>query len=127
MRGTQWGIVAGLIVIGAFLLFIFRILKVGMYASHNFEKFICLGAAMVLGIHFLLNAGSAIGIFPVVGVPFSFLSYGGSNMVTTLMAMGILLNISTYQQVNTPPLMSRHGKREEKKLKQMTLQIGRKL
>ena len=86
----EWGILAGLIVIGAFLMFIFRILKVGMYAQHNFEKFICLGAAMVLGIHFLLNAGSAIGIFPVVGVPFSFLSYGGSNLLMNFFLLGII-------------------------------------
>ncbi len=86
----EWGIVVGLIVIGAFLLLIFRILKIGMYALHNFEKFICLGAAMVLGIHFLLNAGSAIGIFPVVGVPFPFFSYGGSNLLMNFFLLGII-------------------------------------
>ncbi len=86
----EWGFFAGFLVIGAFLGLVFRVLKIGNLADQNFEKFICLGAAMVFGLHFLLNAGSATGLLPVVGVPFPFLSYGGSNLLTNFILLSIV-------------------------------------
>jgi rod shape determining protein RodA len=86
----EWGIVPGLVVIGAFLVFLLRILRIGARATRNVEKFICLGAAMVFGIHFLLNAGSAVGFMPVVGVPFPFLSYGGSHLLMSMAILGMV-------------------------------------
>jgi cell division protein FtsW (lipid II flippase) len=77
-------------VVAAFTWLIMGVLRVGMLAEHNFEKFICLGMAIVLGSHFILNAGSAIGIVPVVGVPLPFFSYGGSNMLMNFFLLGIV-------------------------------------
>ena len=90
----EWGFVAGFAVVGAFLAFVLAVLRVGIAAGQNFEKFICLGAAMVFGLHFLLNAGSAIGIFPVVGVTFPFLSYGGSSLFTSFFLFAIVYAIA---------------------------------
>src|SRR6266481_3739600 len=77
----EWGWVPGLILIGAFLFLVFQILKIGIVADKNFEKFVALGTAMVYGFQFLINAGSTIGLLPVVGVPFPFVSYGGSSLL----------------------------------------------
>ena len=55
----EWGWLAGILLIGAFLTLIYRILKVGFVADQNFEKFICLGSAMVLGLQFFLKIGRA--------------------------------------------------------------------
>lgn len=86
----EWGIVAGLLVIAAFLSLIFNILRIGLYADQNMEKFICLGAAIMLGLHLLLNGGMAVGLTPVVGVPFPFLSYGGSNILMSSLLIAII-------------------------------------
>ncbi len=86
----EWGIVPGLLVIGAFLVLLRRILRTGALAQRNMEKFICLGAAMVFGVHFVLNAGSAVGFMPVVGVPFPLLSYGGSHLLMSMVILGIV-------------------------------------
>ncbi len=91
----EWGIVPGFLLIAIFVLLIVRILAVGIRAPHNFEKFICLGAAMVFGIHFLINAGSTVGIFPVVGVPFPLFSQGGSNLLASMTLLGLVHAIST--------------------------------
>lgn len=86
----EWGIAAGLVVVAAFLALIFGILKTGLLARRNFEKFICVGAAIVFGSQFLLNSGSALGLVPVVGLQFPFLSYGGSSMLMGFCLLAIV-------------------------------------
>jgi rod shape determining protein RodA len=86
----EWGVVPAALVVAAFLLLLRRILRVGSLAQRNMEKFICLGIAAVFGVHFLLNAGSAVGLMPVVGVPFPFLSYGGSHLLISMMMLGLV-------------------------------------
>ncbi|RJP43826.1 hypothetical protein C4587_02545 [Candidatus Parcubacteria bacterium] len=86
----EWGLASGVVVLGAFLALIYGILKIGMAAEHNFEKFVCLGTALAFIAQFLLNAGSATGITPVVGVTFPFLSYGGSSLLTSFFLVALI-------------------------------------
>jgi len=89
----EWGVAGGFLVIAVFLFLIFRILAIGMLADKNFEKFICLGTATMFGIQFLLNAGSATGLTPVVGVTFPFLSYGGSSMIADFFLLAVINSV----------------------------------
>ncbi len=89
----EWGIVGGLVLAAAFFLLILQILRIGALADENFEKFICLGAAMMLGVQFLLNAGSTTGLLPVVGVTFPFVSYGGSSMLADFFLLAVINSI----------------------------------
>ena len=90
----EWGLVIGTLVIAAFAFLIYQILKIGMRAAQNFEKFICLGVAMVFGLHFMINTGSTLGLFPVVGVTFPFLSYGGSSLIVDFSLLAMVSSIS---------------------------------
>ena len=89
----EWGVLGGFVVIGAFSFLIFQILAIGSLADENFEKFICLGAAMMLSVQFFLNAGSTTGLIPIVGVTFPFLSYGGSSMLTDFFLVAVINSI----------------------------------
>jgi len=89
----EWGIVGGMIVVAAFLFLIFQILRIGALADENFEKFICLGAAVMFGMQFFLNTGSATGVLPVVGVTFPLLSYGGSSMLANMSLLAVINSI----------------------------------
>ena len=86
----EWGYFIGLLVIVAFIFLIFRILKVAAIADQNFEKFICLGSALALIWQFFLNVGSTLGLSPVIGVTFPFLSYGGSSLLTSFFLLAII-------------------------------------
>ncbi len=86
----EWGSFGGLVIIVAFLALIYGILKVGARADRNFEKFICLGTAAAFGIQFFLNAGSELGLMPVIGITFPFLSYGGSSLFTSFLLLGVV-------------------------------------
>jgi rod shape determining protein RodA len=89
----EWGVIGGLVIVAAFLFLIFQILRIGSLADENFEKFVCLGAAMMFGVQFLLNTGSATGLLPVVGVTFPFVSYGGSSMIVDFFMLSIVNSI----------------------------------
>lgn len=86
----EWGIVGGLIVMAAFLALLFAMLRVGIDVNYNFEKLVVLGATILFITHFIVNAGSAVGFFPVVGVTFPFLSYGGSSILTDSFLLAII-------------------------------------
>jgi len=89
----EWGVLAGLLLIGTFLFLLFKILNVG-FARENFEKFLCSGATIVFGLQFLINVGTALAIVPVIGLPFPFLSYGGSSLLTNFFLLSIITSIA---------------------------------
>jgi rod shape determining protein RodA len=86
----EWGIAVGIILILAYGLMLGAMIDIGMHASQNFEQLIALGAVILFSVHFLVNTGSAVGLFPVVGVPLPLVSYGGSNLLTSMMLLGIM-------------------------------------
>ncbi|MBI3588823.1 MAG: FtsW/RodA/SpoVE family cell cycle protein [Candidatus Liptonbacteria bacterium] len=86
----EWGWLVGILAIGAFTYLIFSILKIASAAAGNFEKFICLGAAVSFSWQFFLNIGSSLGFSPVIGVTFPFLSYGGSSLLTSFFLIAII-------------------------------------
>lgn len=90
----EWGIFGIIVLIVAFLVMIFSILKIGLLSSGNFGQFICLGTAILFSTQFLLNVGSNIGLTPVIGVTFPFLSYGGSSVLTNFALIGIIQSIN---------------------------------
>ncbi|MFA5084202.1 MAG: FtsW/RodA/SpoVE family cell cycle protein [Candidatus Paceibacterota bacterium] len=90
----EWGLVGGFLLIAAFLLIIWRIITIGIKSEGNCAKFICLGAAIALASQFFFNIGSCLGLSPVVGITFPFLSYGGSSLLTNALLIGIIQNIA---------------------------------
>lgn len=86
----EWGLAGGLFLIGSFGFLIVRIIRIGLRAPNNFSRFLCLGSALVFVLHFFLNVGSNLGLVPVVGVPFPFVSYGGSSILTKAILIGII-------------------------------------
>lgn len=86
----EWGLLGGTLCVAAFLLLIYQIIKIAGSTDKNFEKFICLGTVLAFSWQFFLNVGSNIGISPVVGVTFPFLSYGGSSLLTSFFLLSII-------------------------------------
>jgi len=94
----EWGLLGGVLVLSAFLAVLFRVMKIGMAADDNFAKLICLGTAALFLLHFILNVGSNIGLMPVIGVPFPFLSYGGSNLLVNALLIGTIQSIVVHRR-----------------------------
>ncbi|MFA5099106.1 MAG: FtsW/RodA/SpoVE family cell cycle protein [Candidatus Paceibacterota bacterium] len=95
----EWGMIAGLLLVLAFAFLIFRIIRIGLDADSNFGRFVCLGTAILFAVQFIFNIGSNLGLTPVIGVTFPFLSYGGSSLLTNLIFIGIIQSVFTRRSI----------------------------
>lgn len=89
----EWGLIGAGGVLAVFVFLLHRFLQAGIRAPDNYSKFIALGGFLILASQFFLNLGSNLGLLPVVGVAFPFLSYGGSSILTLALLVSIILNI----------------------------------
>jgi rod shape determining protein RodA len=89
----QRGFVGGAIVLGLYLLVIWRALKIVTVARDAFSAIVAGGITVALLVQIAINVGMTVGMAPVTGIPLPFISAGGSSMITNLLAIGILETI----------------------------------
>ena len=65
-------------------------------AKDLFGRYMCIGLAAMLIFHTFENAGMCIGLMPVTGIPLPFLSYGGTSLITNMLAIGIVLSVTRH-------------------------------
>lgn len=90
----EWGFAGSVVVLGAFGTLLAWGLVIASKAKDGFGAMLAVG---VVGLFFwpaVLNVGMVLGVLPVIGVPLPFISYGGSALVTNLLAVGLLMNVS---------------------------------
>lgn len=90
----EWGFVGALLVVAVLFFIIFRCIKASKKASSLYGKYICLGVAAMLIFHTFENIGMCIGLMPVTGIPLPFISYGGTSLITNMVAIGIVLSVT---------------------------------
>lgn len=92
--GETFGFLGSAGVIVVYALIIIRLLFLAKHAQDKFSELIIIGIMTMFLTHVFLNIGMTIGIVPVVGIPLPFLSYGGSNMFTNMIGIGLVLNVT---------------------------------
>jgi cell division protein FtsW len=92
--GEEYGFVGITMVLLCFTLILYRGLRIARTAPDLFGRMLALGITITMCIYAFVNAGVNCGLLPTTGLPMPFLSYGGSAVLFSAAAMGILLNIS---------------------------------
>ena len=92
----------GLLLLIAML--IFRTFTIAMRAANNFHRFLAAGLGCYFGIQSILIIGGNLRMLPLTGVTLPFVSYGGSSLVTSFFAMGLLLVVSSSEETVPPEL-----------------------
>lgn len=92
----EWGFFGVFIILIFYGIIIWRILRNAMFGQGNFESFFGIGMALFLIVHLLINIGMNIGLLPITGTPLTFMSYGGSHMLTVFIGLGILMGMRKY-------------------------------
>ncbi len=90
----EHGFIGSVIVIVLYATFLLMAVAVASQAKERFGVFISVGVAALVFWQVFVNIGMVTGVLPVVGVTLPFLSYGGSSVVTSMAAIGLLLNVS---------------------------------
>ena len=90
----EWGFIGSSVVILMFLFLIVWGLNIANGCRDNFGTILAVGITAMIAWQVVINIGMVMGLMPVVGVPLPFVSYGGSSIVTMMICIGILLNIS---------------------------------
>ncbi|HEV2705276.1 MAG TPA: putative peptidoglycan glycosyltransferase FtsW, partial [Pyrinomonadaceae bacterium] len=96
--GEELGLVGALAVVALFGLFLWRGMRAAMNAPDRFGMLLGVGVVTGIVAQALFNISVVLALVPTKGIPLPFISYGGSSLVPTLFAVGVLLNIS--QQAN---------------------------
>jgi rod shape determining protein RodA len=92
------GFIGGLVIIGLYVLLIFRALHIAAQAPDKFGYLMVIGVVSMEIFHIFENIGMTMGVMPVTGIPLPFMSYGGSSMVTNMLAFGLVLNVGLKRQ-----------------------------
>ena len=87
------GFIGGTIIIVLYFLLIFRWLYMAMKLKDHLASCLVIGVTGMLTAHVFENIGMTIGLMPVTGIPLPFISYGGSNLLTNMVAVGIVENV----------------------------------
>ena len=104
--GETWGFIGCVAVLIGYILILLRMLYLAWFTRDKFGRLIIIGVMGMLLFHVLENIAMTLGLMPITGIPLPFLSYGGSNMMTNMGGIGLVLNAtrnrSLSSSVNTP-------------------------
>jgi len=90
----EWGFVGSAMILLVYLFLILWCLNIAKNSKDKFGTLIVVGVAALIFWHLIINVSMVIGLLPVVGIPLVLFSYGGSSVISTMAAMGLVMNIS---------------------------------
>ena len=112
--GEELGLAGSLTVLGLLVFIAYRGFRIMLDTKESFGRMLALGITTWITYQGLLNAAVMTGVVPFTGLPFPFVSYGGSSMLISLMGIGVLLNISQQNHKDAAglrPISSKRSKR----------------
>jgi cell division protein FtsW len=121
--GEELGLIGELFVLALFAALLYSGIRIALHAPDRFGRLLAAGIVGWLGLQTLVNLGAVTGLLPVTGVPLPFVSFGGSSLVVTMAAVGILVNIgrakaparaAAWEGPATPPTKPRRTKKKRK-------------
>jgi cell division protein FtsW len=95
--GEEFGLIGTLFIAALFILFAFFGIRIALKAKDYSGRLIAIGITSLISIQAIINIAVTIGVVPVTGMTLPFISMGGSSLVSMMVGVGILLNISKYK------------------------------
>ncbi len=92
--GEAVGFVGCSLIVLTYLLLILRMLYLSRYTADKFGQLLIIGVMAMMFLHVFQNIAMTLGLMPITGIPLPFLSYGGSNLVTNVIGISLVLNVT---------------------------------
>ncbi len=93
VAGEELGFQGSAVLLGLYALLLFRVWRSAQIASSNFDRLLCVGVFAMFLFQMFQGVGMTIGMMPVTGIPFPLVSYGGSSMLTSMCALGLVAGV----------------------------------
>ena len=93
--GEEWGFLGSTVILGLFLYLLLRLIRIAERQREGFARIYGYGVVSILFFHIVINVGMTIGVFPVIGIPLPFFSYGGSSLWAFTILLFILLKFDS--------------------------------
>ena len=100
--GETWGFIGCISVLIGYVLILLRMMYLAWFTRDKFGRMIIIGVMGMLLFHVLENVAMTLGLMPITGIPLPFLSYGGSNMMTNMGGVGLVLNVTRNRSISIP-------------------------
>ncbi len=97
--GEEQGFVGVIAIVALFTWLLFRITTVAERQRSNFSRTYCYCVAGVIFMHLLVNIGMTMGIFPIIGIPLPFISYGGSSLIGFTLMIAVMLKLDSHRSL----------------------------
>jgi cell division protein FtsW len=97
VMGEELGLLGTVVVLILFLVLAIAGIRIATRARDPFARYVAAGITIWIVAQTAINVGMVVGLLPVIGIPLPLMSYGGSSMLVTLVAMGVLLNCATHE------------------------------
>ncbi|MBA2173735.1 rod shape-determining protein RodA [Halobacillus locisalis] len=94
----EYGFVGSCVVLVLFFFLIYRFTAIAFNANHAFSSYAMVGIISMIAFHVFQNIGMSIQLLPITGIPLPFISYGGSALLGSLMALGFAFSVSFHQK-----------------------------
>lgn len=98
----ETGFLGAAVVIAMYVLLMISIFSTAITAQDDFGRYLCAGIGAMFALHSIVNMGMTIRMMPVTGLPLPLVSYGGTFMVTSLMALGIVQSVYSKRVIPDP-------------------------
>ena len=109
--GEQLGIIGALFVLALLIGFMWFGIRAAVQSRDRFGALLSLGIVAWIGAETLINVGAVVGVLPVTGIPLPFISFGGSSLVITMAAAGILINVARQGETGTTLRVAGSGRK----------------
>ncbi len=97
--GEEYGFLGGSIVIILYFMLIFTWTRIALETKNDYNSYLCIGVISLLTFHVFENIGMTIGMLPITGIPLPFISYGGSSLWGSMMALGLIFSVRYHHKV----------------------------
>jgi len=91
--GEEWGLIGAILLLLLYGILIYRLIKIAKNSKDIFGTIICVGFISNLLFSIMQNIGMTLGLMPITGITLQFMSYGGSSLLTSFIALGLVLNV----------------------------------
>jgi rod shape determining protein RodA len=97
VAGEEWGFIGGIILLALYYIIVKRAFEIAKKTDDPCGVLAASGMAVMIGIQVIVNISMTMGFMPVVGIPLPLVSYGGSSLLVTMVALGILESIAIHR------------------------------